>query len=250
VSAGLPPVAVLARTPSWAILAKPARLACHRSAEVRDRVTLMQAVRPRLHRPIHLVHRLDRGVSGCLLVAFDPATCTRLHAALVGPGSRKRYVALVRGWWRWDDPLVVDTPLAEEGGVLREARTTIRALARSHEPRCSLVAVEPETGRWHQVRRHCRDAGHPILGDTTHGDGRENRVWRERGVGRLALHQLVLDLGVEEDGLRVAAWCPPAADLVAVWSRLPGWAGACAAEPRLAAPPLDLDAGDAASGIG
>ncbi len=234
---------VLARTPSWAIVAKPARLACHPSALVRDRFTLLRALRPRLHRKVHLVHRLDRAVSGCLLVTFDGPTCGHLHAALTGPGSSKVYVALVRGFFRWDDPVVVDADVLDEDGSTLTARSVVSCLGRSLEPRCSLLQIEPDTGRWHQVRRHCRDLGHPILGDSSHGDTRENRAWRlSHGLDRLALHALSLDLGIEHDGARVAAWCPLPADLAAIFRQLPWWEDAVAAEPRLAFPPMALDA--------
>jgi tRNA pseudouridine65 synthase len=60
---------------------------------------------------------------------------------------------------------------------------------------CTLVAVEPVTGRTHQIRRHAFALGMPILGDTQHGDTKVNRWWRERFANfqRLALHCLAID---------------------------------------------------------
>jgi tRNA pseudouridine65 synthase len=94
------------------------------------------------------------------------------------------------------------------------------------------VLAEPETGRWHQVRRHLRDVSHPILGDSTHGDTRVNRWWRETyGLRRLGLHCFSLDLAL--DGETIAATCPAPADLVHIWERLPWWNQALAELPGL-----------------
>lgn len=233
-------IPVLVRRARWAVVAKPARLACHRSAMVRDRQTVVKVLRRRFGPSVHLVHRLDRPVSGCLLVAFDPETKAMLQAALTDADAHKTYIAMVRGYFRWDDPVPVDTQVKKANGTPVDAASEVRVLGRSHDPRCSLVAVTPFTGRYHQVRRHVRDLNHPILGDTSHGDSRENKRWvAEHGLTRLALHCLSLDLPLP-DGDRLDVWCPPPADLVYLWKQMPWWDDAVAAEPRLAFPPLPL----------
>ena len=132
---------------------------------------------------------------------------------------------------------------------MRPWRTAAEAIARrapaspcsdgASDPRSALVRVQPRTGRRHQVRRHLRDVDHPILGDTSHGDSRENVRWRaEHGLQRLALH--CLHLAFPWDGVRHEVFCPPAADLVTVWRQQPWWLDAVASEPRLQAQPLPL----------
>ena len=64
-----------------------------------------------------------------------------------------------------------------------------------HPSSCSLALCKPKTGRTHQIRRHAYAMGHPVLGDTLHGDSKKNRWWRENmGLNRLFLHCLSLDL--------------------------------------------------------
>ncbi len=232
------PVVVLATGPGWTAVAKPSGLACHRSALVRDRETLADRLHAAGLRPVHLVHRLDRATSGVLLVAHDPATTRALHDALTGPEARKTYVALVRGLWRWTDPVVIDRPVRDEGGA-KEAHTVAEVLAWVPDGRASWVRATPTTGRQHQIRRHLRALDHPILGDATPGDTRENRAWRDRGLNRLALHCARLVLPTV--GIDVTAPLTP--DLFALGATHGGWDDAAAAEPILRLPPLDAGPG-------
>ena len=63
------------------------------------------------------------------------------------------------------------------------------AVGRYSSSRYSLVDATPETGRFHQIRRHFHHIFHPLIGDTTHGEGRHNRFFRDTyGVNRLLLH--------------------------------------------------------------
>jgi tRNA pseudouridine65 synthase len=223
---------VLARGTRWAIVAKPSGLPVHRSAMVRERDTVVRFARRTFGTDVSPVHRLDRATSGCLLLSLDPGATGALQTALTE--GRKRYVAFVRGEIASREAVWVDTPMKDPDGITKAARTRATPIASSPDPRCSLVLAEPETGRWHQVRRHLRDLSHPILGDSTHGDTRVNRWWREeRGLRRLGLHCLSIALA-PLDGEVIAATCPVPNDLVRIWERLPWWGEAVAALPELA----------------
>lgn len=212
------------------IVGKPSGLVVHRSEMGNERIAALQLVRDQLGRRVHPVHRLDRGTSGCLLFALRPELIGPLSEAL--RAGRKRYVALVRGHIASREPVTVDNPIKGSGGRLQEARTVLQAIASSREPRCSLVLAEPVTGRFHQIRRHIRDLSHPVLGDSTHGDTRENRRWREEyGLRRLALHCFSLEIEVPEGVAR--AVCPIPPDLGQVLERMPWWEEAQAALPEL-----------------
>jgi len=222
---------VLARGAQWAVVAKPSGLPVHRSAMVRERDTLVRLVRRKLGADASPVHRLDRATSGCLLLSLDPEATGALHRALVE--GRKRYVAFVRGEIQSRDPMLITNDMKDPDGITKEARTRATPIASCADPRSSLVLAEPETGRWHQVRRHLRDVSHPILGDSTHGDSKVNRWWRaEYGLERLGLHCLSLELAAP-DGGRITATCPVPADLIRIWERLPWWDEALAALPEL-----------------
>lgn len=220
---------VLAQGPGWLVVHKPSGLAVHRSARVGDVEETVLDRLAALGVDADPVHRLDRPTSGCLLLSSDPAQTSALQAAQIA--GRKRYVALVRGQMAVGAPIAVDQPLTDSKGVLRDARTTVIPLAACPEPRCSLVLAIPHTGRIHQIRRHLRDLSHPILGDSTRGDTRVNRVWREEhGLARLALHCLSLGFG------EVEVVCPLPPDLLGLLRGLPLWEAAVAALPELEAP--------------
>jgi tRNA pseudouridine65 synthase len=221
---------VLAQGSGWLVVGKPSGLPVHRSAMVNERDTLVRRLRRDLGFDVDPVHRLDRPPSGCLLLSSDRARTGALQAALTV--GHKRYVAFVRGRVQTLEPVVFDNPMADSHGVVKEAQTVLIPIAGSAEPRCSVVVASPLTGRFHQVRRHLRDLSHPVLGDSTHGDTRVNRFWREGyGLHRLALHCLSLSLQGPEGPIEVT--CPLPDELVAFGEQLPFWPDVVNALPDL-----------------
>jgi len=162
----------------------------------RDGPVLLDRLRQALHTKatLHPIHRLDRGTSGLVAVALDKETARRLAEIWGTADVEKRYVALVRG--TPPDEGTIDHPIPRRpGGPRVEAVSTYRLLAtETTEPRhTSLVEVAPRTGRLHQVRRHLKHLGHPVIGDANYGRGRLNRALAERyGVRRLSLHAYAL----------------------------------------------------------
>ena len=179
-------IPILSSGPGWVVIDKPSGLRVHRDAFSQREPAVVQTLRGQLGTWVYPVHRLDKGVSGCLLLATEPEAVAGLQRAL--SEGQKCYRALVRGHWKHPPEVRIENPMKDDAGVLREAASVVRCLAVGVEVRASWVEVLPETGRYHQVRRHLRDLDHPVLGDAAHGDYRENRAWAERGLKRLALH--------------------------------------------------------------
>ncbi len=136
----------------------------------------LAAADPTTERP-GVVHRLDRGTSGLLVVALND----NAYRHLVGQFSRRsvgrRYRALVTGDVESDAGLI-DAPLGRSprdptrravvaGGKV--ARTHYRVVRRFGEPRCSLIECRLETGRTHQIRAHFAAIDHPVVGDDRYG---------------------------------------------------------------------------------
>jgi 23S rRNA pseudouridine1911/1915/1917 synthase len=122
-----------------------------------------------------IVHRLDAGTSGLLVVAKDDETYEALRAILRRHEAERTYAALARGRVE-HDRFAVDAPLGRSGprirvqpGTGREAET--RFEVRERFRRATLVAATPQTGRTHQIRVHLSAVGHPILGDAKYGGG-------------------------------------------------------------------------------
>jgi len=205
---------------------KPSGLLVHRSPIDRHETRFaVQLLRRQLGRRVYPVHRLDKGTSGALLFALDPATAAALAEQFAGREVRKVYHAIVRGWPPASG--VIDHALATVRDarapagteVARPCRTAYRTLATVELPlrvdrypssRYALVELEPETGRRHQLRRHLAHVSHPIIGDSTYGKGRHNRLFAERfGVRRLLLACVRLELRHPVTGAALAIATAP-----------------------------------------
>lgn len=123
-----------------------------------------------------IVHRLDKDTSGIMVVAKTDRALRSLAKQFQQRTIKKRYVALVAGRVEMDNG-VVDAPLARhavdrrkmdieyEGG--KEARTVYHVVRRFNN--FTVLKLDLETGRTHQIRVHMKHLGYPILGDTTYG---------------------------------------------------------------------------------
>ena len=224
------------------VIDKPSGLLVHRSPIDRHETRFaVQLLRDQLGRRVYPVHRLDKGTSGALAFALDRDMATRLATQFAGRQVHKVYVAVVRGWPAAtgviDHPLepVRDayTPAADTGP--RSCRTVFRTMATVELPvrvdryptaRYALVELEPETGRRHQLRRHLAHLSHPIIGDSTYGKGRHNRLFAERyGVRRLLLACVRLAFDHPATGQPIDVAADPGAEF-ALLAREFGWPGA------------------------
>lgn len=216
---------ILHQDPRIVIIDKPAGVLVHSHPRFPKEIPLVQRVRDQLGQPVWPVHRLDRQTSGILIFALSPEFVEPMAESL--RLGQKTYWAFVRGNFPHDTPITVDTPIKG-----KEARSIVRCLGRSTEPRCSLLKVFPKTGRNHQVRRHLRDLHHPILHDGDHGDSRVNRWWRENmGLKRLALHAGALRIEYQGNALDIHSALPE--DLQNIFKNMPWWKEVIAREPRL-----------------
>ena len=145
---------ILQQSDDWVIVSKPPKLLMHGHPRFPGAATLIDTLQEQLSRQLWIVHRLDRSASGVLIVAKRKQVTQSLKEALAT--GTKTYVAFVRGYFSRDEAVVVETPI-KHNGRFKEAKSVITCLGRSHEPRCSLLQVQPHTGRHHQVRRHVRD---------------------------------------------------------------------------------------------
>jgi 23S rRNA pseudouridine1911/1915/1917 synthase len=128
-----------------------------------------------------IVHRLDRGTSGLLVVARTPDAYRTLVERLGARQVTRRYQALVMGSIEGDSG-VVDAPIGRSASSPtrmavsrrgKEARTRYRVEQRFLQPApATHLTVTLETGRTHQIRVHLAAIGHPVVGDPTYGRGR------------------------------------------------------------------------------
>ena len=178
-----------------------------------------------------IVHRLDAGTSGVMVVAKTPRAYDALSRAFAERQVDKRYLALCHG--RFKEPTVdVDLPIGRhlkdrkrmahrpDG---RPAQTTFTALAEGNA--ITAVVAQLHTGRTHQIRVHLKEIRHPLVGDDVYGEER----WREsqgparravRTFARPALHAWRLRLTHPQDDTPLDVSAPLPDDLKELWSEL------------------------------
>jgi len=186
---------------------KPAGLLVHRSQIDRHETRFaLQIVRNQVGRHVYPVHRLDKPTSGVLLFALSSDIARVLSQQFAAGTVHKRYLAIVRG--HCPQAGIIDYALKEQLDKIadrysrrdkpaQEAVTHFKRLAtvelpvaveRYPQTRYSLVDLRPETGRKHQLRRHMKHIGYPIIGDAKHGKGVHNRFFQsEYNCHRLLL---------------------------------------------------------------
>ncbi len=182
-------IEVLYEDPALIVVNKPGGLPCHplKPAEIG---TVMNAIVARYPetaaagpKPLEggLVHRLDNGTSGALIIARKPEAHAILHGAIRSGAVAREYLALVAG--NVARAMTLDAPIAHHAKNAR--RMTLGAQGASRklagraaysavEPKrrigpFTLVAIAPRTGSRHQIRVHLANAGHPIVGDVLYG---------------------------------------------------------------------------------
>lgn len=220
---------------------KPPGIMVHRSPIGTDREFVLQKLRDQIGQRVWPAHRLDRATSGVLLFALDPDTASVLGEAFTRRRVDKRYLAVVRGWTQASG--VIEHPLARHRNAeVRDAITHYHRLATCELPipiggfdtaRYSLVQARPETGRRHQIRRHCKHISHHLIGDTTYGDGRHNRLFREHlDCHRMLLHASRLEFDHPREDRRLALSADLNGDFARLAGEIFGWTGEAPEDKR------------------
>jgi 23S rRNA pseudouridine955/2504/2580 synthase len=226
------------------IFNKPSGIAVHGgSATDFGLIEALRSARPELV-DAELVHRLDRDTSGCLLVAKRRGALRDLHMQLRQGTTEKRYLALLCGKWNLGTKrieLALDTNERRSGERHVAVRSHGKKTLSTFKPvqffgnLASLMEVEIDTGKTHQIRVHAAHAGHPVAGDDKYGDRVLNDLLRDYGLNRMFLHSLSLGFtrpGTQEPMLASAPLSP---ELAAVLDKLARGKARVPAPPRVSA---------------
>lgn len=204
------------------VIAKPAGLVTHptarrRSGTLVNRLLGMGVPLAPAGGPLRpgIVHRLDAGTSGLMVVAETDAAFEALQGMLRRHEVQRRYLALVRGAPA-NDVFGVEAPLGRRADRIVVDHVEGRAAATAFEvrerlPRAALLEAAPRTGRTHQIRVHLAAVGHPILGDRAYGGAGDEA--RRIGLTRPFLHAWRLAFEHPVTGERIALEEPLPQDL-------------------------------------
>ena len=161
-----------------------------------------------------MVHRLDFGTSGIMLLALKKAANANLTRQFQDRTVNKNYVAILDGCVEEDEGYI-DAPIAKDRPNFpllkichssgKRALSHYRVLERMNNPQRSRVLFTPQTGRTHQLRLHSREMGHPILGCDLYGSEQTLSM-----ADRLLLHaqSLEFDHPVSTQRMQFTCDCP------------------------------------------
>jgi 23S rRNA pseudouridine1911/1915/1917 synthase len=226
-----PPVEVRYRDTYLLIVSKPAGLPTHPTVgrltgTLVNRLIGMGVSLSSAGEPLRpgIVHRLDAGTSGLLIVASTDQAHHALTAMIRRHEVDRRYLALVRGAVE-HDRFAVDAPLGRVGSRIRVRAVTgkeaeTRFEVRDRFDRATLLEAAPTTGRTHQIRVHLSAVGHPILGDRTYGGGGDDA--KRLGLTRPFLHSWRLSFDHPITGERIEVEDPLPPDLTLALRRVGG----------------------------
>lgn len=233
-------IPVLYADENLVVVAKPAGVPVHHAGRFRRNtlVEILRAEHPELQLEaasrrggLHVVHRLDRHVSGTLLLPRNARAASVLNSAIRANALRKVYLARVAGRLAGGEaaaPRLVDAPIrvvSSDGETVADlhadgkpAATRVRSLGYDAPSDTSLALCEPVTGRMHQVRLHLHHLGHPIANDTLYApSSRRSTTVHAPDARTEANGQSVADhvwlhawsYSCDVDGLAFSACAPP-----------------------------------------
>jgi len=224
------PLEILADVEGIVVCSKPAWASCEPDATGYGR-SLREHLEQQLGRgPLHVVTRLDVGVSGLVVLSGEARSHRHLQALSGTDQLHREYLVILEG--------SLQHPCVWQGTVDarppgRGARTEIAPLVTLETELCrpkqrtpftaTLALCRPKTGRRHQIRIHASRAGHPVFGDVRYGGCRAlaHRDGRITTLSRLALHAARLSLPTPS-GRRLLLSAPLPLELVELWERLGG----------------------------
>jgi len=226
------PVPVVYEDEWLLVVAKPAGLVVH-PAPGHPSGTLVNALLARAGRlpgealRPGIVHRLDAGTSGLMIVAKEEDAFERLREMMAAREISRTYLALVEGApsaaGEIDAPVGRSARHRKKMAVVttgKEARTSYRRLEAFRDT--ALLEIKPRTGRTHQIRVHLAAAGHPVVGDAVYG--RDRKLAARLGLKRPFLHASALAFSHPMTGEGLALTEPLPADLQQVLSSVRGGA--------------------------
>tara|TARA_B100000941_G_scaffold23475_1_gene14119 strand:+ start:99 stop:1016 length:918 start_codon:yes stop_codon:yes gene_type:complete len=190
------------------ILNKPEGIACHGGSGISSGVIEVIRKLDKKYKDAHLVHRIDRETSGCLVIALKKSFLRKLHQEIRNKEVDKIYDLIVFGEWP-KNLNSVEAPLSKEKRSSGETEAFVKSDGKPSITQFNVIKSTQKfshlkakilTGRMHQIRAHTKFQGYPIVGDKKYGDEKLNKNERKSGLNRMLLHAFSINfknLGIE-----------------------------------------------------
>lgn len=212
------PLSILYEDEEMMVINKPAGIVVHPDTTGHQDNTIANAIvshlkikKPKDELRPGIVHRLDKDTSGALVIAKTAESLRKLSNLFQKRKVHKTYWALVKDYpkttsGRISAPIKRDTKNRQQMAMHSQGKAAVTTFEIiENYGWCSLLKVNIETGRTHQIRLHLAGIGHPVLGDATYGNKALNaRALKDLGLTRQWLHAKELDL----DGKHFSAELP------------------------------------------
>lgn len=219
-------IKVLKKTKSYIIVHKPAGLVVYADSREDQNISCQVLVEKQIAQKIIPVHRIDKTTCGVLLYAIGQQKANQLTEMFKNKKVEKDYLAFCHGEVpaksRVDFPLkkhkqkVTETALTEVINL-----QTIDLQARNENRKYSLVQAIPQTGRYHQVRRHLKMIKCPIVGDPTYGNSWNNDFFKEKyNINRTLLSAISISFIDPETKEKVSVQTKPDPDFLNLLNKL------------------------------
>lgn len=206
---------ILHNNENWIVVNKPSGLSVHNNEDATNLLTELDAHGFKGFSP---VNRLDKETSGIMILSLDGKMTAKLQAALSANSSMKEYLAIVKGVFpedkrqgSWKQNLTNKAEGKLNPLGIKKDRvscvTNYKVLAMSRY--LSLLQLEIETGRQHQIRKHCVVNSHQIVGDVRYGDKKFNTLIQAKySFSNMALHSYKLSFLLDDQEYKFIA-SPP-----------------------------------------
>lgn len=208
-------IEILQDSKTWLVVNKPAGLSVHNNE---DETNLIKLLDRQGHKGFSAINRLDRETSGIMVLSSESEVSKSLQASLSENSSLKSYLAIVKGSFseekkagRWDQDL---TNKAEgRKNPLGIKKDRVKCLTHykviNGDKYLSLLELAIETGRQHQIRKHCISQKHQVIGDQRYGDQSFNSLIKKKySFSNMALHSYILSFKFEKKKYNFSV-CPP-----------------------------------------
>ncbi len=197
-------IEILQNNKSWIVVNKPAGLSVHNDE---DKTNLIKMLEIQGFKNYSAVNRLDKETSGIMILSSDRETSSKLQASLADKLTSKKYLAIVKGTFTkdkyngtWNQELTNraegrNNPLGIKSERVK-CITHFKVLKTTKY--LSFMQFKIETGRQHQIRKHCIIQKHQIVGDSRYGDKKFNSLIKKKySFTKMALHSYKLRFSFE-----------------------------------------------------